>query len=218
MASKPQKTPRVGRPAVLAKDERESLILEAMERVVLEKGVRGASMAAIARSAGMSKRTLYAVYENRAALFGAWVRRRRSSAVRPLGPEAEGWPLEARLKALLRREAEDATVARRHILRAIIVEGDANPDLAEAFLREGPMTARAIIAGELERAIRAGELAIDDIDAAAQLLHDMVFASKLEALLDPSLPLPSAEETAARLDLAIAVFLDGVPRPGRRAG
>lgn len=215
MVSTPQMTPRVGRPTVLARDERESLILEAMEQVLLEKGVRGATMAAVARAAGMSKRTLYAVYENREALFEALFRRLRTSAVRPLGAEAEGWPLERRLKALLRREAADAASSGKTcILRAIIAEGDAQPSIAEALLREGPRTARAIVAQELARARRDGEIAIEDIDAAAGILLDMVHAPMLEALLAPELAEPSPEALEARLTLAIDIFLNGVPRPG----
>ncbi|MDP3524882.1 MAG: helix-turn-helix domain-containing protein, partial [Hoeflea sp.] len=60
-----------GRPRQLDTTEREAIIIDAAEQVILSQGLGGASMAAIAQEAGMSKRTLYEVFESRAALFAA---------------------------------------------------------------------------------------------------------------------------------------------------
>ncbi|QNQ89228.1 TetR family transcriptional regulator [Corynebacterium poyangense] len=49
-------------------DKVESSILASAKRLIIERGVQGTSMAAIARDAGISRPTLYARYENRDAI------------------------------------------------------------------------------------------------------------------------------------------------------
>lgn len=184
-----------------------------MERVVAEKGLRAASMEAIAAEAAMSKRTLYAIYENRDALFEAWVRRVRATVVRPLTPEERALPLTERLRRLLNSEAHGADAARRlMMLRAVIAEAPTSPELARAFLRAGPHAARAIVTEELERAIAAGEIRPLDSARAAHLLLDMVYAAKLERLVDPETAPPTETEAKERLNLALSVFLEGARR------
>ena len=195
---------------MLAPTERETLILDAMETVIVESGVRGATMAAIAAEAGMSKRTLYAVFEDRDAMFDAWVRRTRAFVVRPLKPEEAGLPLDERLKRLLCREAAASTLGlRMQVLRALIAESDANPALVTGFMREGPDAACAIIADELRRGVARGELTLDNVDAAARLLLDMAHAPSIDAMLDPKRASNQIMDADTRLDLAVDIFLNG---------
>ncbi len=203
---------RRGRPA-LDPEAREALILDALERVMAEDGLQGASMAAVARMAGMSKRTLYAVYGGRDALFEAWVARIRAALVRPLPDDLPGLPLEERLRLLLGREARAGASRRRVMaLRAVIAEAPRNPRLARAFRRAGPEAAHAIVAEELSRAAAAGELAIEDPAVAAKLLCDMAWPNLVELLLDPASAPPSPEALNTRVALAIRVFLHGAAR------
>jgi AcrR family transcriptional regulator len=204
---------RRGRPPRYAPGERERRILEAMERVVAAAGLAGASMDAIAREAGMSKRTVYGAFKNRDALFEAWVRRARASVVRPLAPAERELPLADRLERLLRREVEGGVAAARFtVLRAVVAEAERQPELARALLREGTDAARAIVRDELVRAAGAGEIAVDDPAAAAALLCDMVHPSPLDRLLDPERGPPSTAEAGARLARAVDIFLHGVRR------
>jgi AcrR family transcriptional regulator len=213
---------RRGRPPRYAPAERERRILDAMERVVAAAGLAGASMDAIAREAGMSKRTVYGVFKSRDALFDAWVRRARASVVRPLAPPERQLALADRLERLLRREVEGGVAAARFtVLRAVVAEAERQPELARALLREGADAARAIVRAELERAIAAGEITVEDPAAAAALLCDMVHPSPLDRLLDPDRGPPSRAEASARLALAVDTFLNGVRRgdgPSRTAG
>jgi AcrR family transcriptional regulator len=203
--------PRRGRPPRYAPDERERRILEAMERVVAAAGLAGASMDAVAREAGMSKRTVYGVFGSRDALFEAWVRRVRAALVRPLSASERTLPLRERLERLLRREIHAAVAIRRlTVLRALIAEGPRQPRLTRAFLREGPDRAREIVREELDHARARGEIAVDDTGAAAAILWEMACPSPLEPLLDPEHRLPTPAETGARLALAVGIFLKGV--------
>lgn len=206
---------RRGRPPRYAPGERERRILDAMERVVAAAGLAGASMDAIAREAGMSKRTVYGVFKSRDALFEAWVRRARAAVVRPLAPAERDLPLACRLERLLRRELEAGVAAARFtVLRAVVAEAERQPELARALVREGAEAARAIVRDELARAAAAGEIAVADPAAAAALLCDMVHPSPLDRLLDPERGPPSKAEAGARLDLAVDIFLHGVRRRG----
>lgn len=202
--------PRSGRPAQYTREEREALIFGALEQVVAKRGLQGASMAAIARAAGMSKRTLYAVFESRDALFEGWVRHTRASFMRPLEPQERELPVRDRLRRLLRRDAAaDESWAGLMVLRAVIAEAPRHPELARAFHREGPDAARGILAEELARAVERGEIVVGDVKAAAHMLMDMVHAQKLDCLIDPDCAPPSNEVMQARIEEAIRVFLDG---------
>ncbi len=204
---------RRGRPIQLSQQEREGLILDAMERVVAKSGLRRASMAAIARAAGMSKRTLYAVYGSRELMFDAWVRRKRSRHVRPLAPEETDLPIGERLRRIFQTNAcgERAEEADRGIvvLRAVIAEAARLPDVARTVLLSGAEAAHSIVALELERAVARGEIEIRDVDAAAQLLLDMVGLNPLRALLDPEACEAFTATAEARLDYAVETFLHG---------
>lgn len=204
---------RRGRPVQLSHKERESLILDAMERVVAKSGLQRASMSAIARAAGMSKRTLYAVYGSREVMFDAWVRRARSRHVRPLTPEEQDLPLDERLRRIFlvgtcgdQGEDADRGIV---VLRAVIAEAPRLPEVARTVLLSGAEAAHTIVALELERAVARGELAIGDLDAAAQLLLDMVGLNPLRALLDPQACEAFTATAEARLDYAVETFLHG---------
>lgn len=204
---------RRGRPVQLSHEAREQLILEAMEDVVAKSGLQRASMAAIARAAGMSKRTLYEVYGSREQMFDDWVRRKRARHVRPLASDEADLPIAERLRHVFRLDAcgRERDVMERGlvVLRAVIAEAPHMPDLARTVFLSGAEAAHAIVFNELDRAVARGELAIDDIDAAARLLVDMVGLNPLQALLDPAACEVLMESADERLAYAIDIFVKG---------
>ena len=66
--------PRAGRPPTLSHEQRQALILSAAERSFLEAGYGAATMEEIARRAGMSKKTLYQHFPDKASVFEAMIR------------------------------------------------------------------------------------------------------------------------------------------------
>lgn len=222
----PETTPRPaegrrprGRPPELSAAARETAILDATERLLVEQGLHGASMAAIAAAAGMSKRTVYVVFESRAALFEACIRRIRTNFIRVLEPDERDLPLRERLARLFVPPAADRDPKMPlAVLRAVIVEAPRHPDLGQAFLREGPHRGRAIVRDELARAVARGELAIDDPGLAARLLCDMVFECPIDRLIDPDQPAWTPADAERRLALAVTTFLDGLARPAAGSG
>ncbi|MCO6187745.1 TetR/AcrR family transcriptional regulator [Rhizobium sp. L1K21] len=202
---------RPGRPRQFELEQRADIILAAAERIVVEKGLAAASMEAIAREAGMSKRTLYELFDSRSALFAAIVRRLRDAVTHPLSQEEAKLSLEARLRLLLTpRSSKFYDPLPTMLLRAMVTEAERQPSLAAEFLREGIYKVHAMIRTELDRAVAQGEIRISDTEAAARLMADMAYDGVLEHLLTP---LPAHEQIEAfhrRLDLAIRVFLKGI--------
>lgn len=200
-----------GRPRQYDTAEREAMILDAAETVILRDGLGRASMSAIAREAGMSKRTLYGVFDNRSALFAAIVRRIRNAVTRPLSGGELDLPLENRLRLLLTpASGELPGHIPTAILRAVVAEAERQPDLAREFLREGPHALRAMIRAELDRSVARGEIAIADTAAAASLMADMAYDNLIDKLIAPRAGARLEEDFGRRLDLAIRVFLHGV--------
>lgn len=168
-------------------------------------------MSSIAVEAGMSKRTLYGVFDSRAALFAAIARRIRNTVTRRLDETERHFPLEQRLRLLLlpsvNKQPNSAPAA---ILRALVAEAGRQPDLAEEFLEEGPRALRNIIREELDQAVTRGEIRIADTAMAADLLASMVFGDPLTHLVDPNAGQIPPKERKRRLDKAIDVFLHGI--------
>ena len=199
-----------GRPKQLPPEEREALILDAMEHVLTTRGLEAASMAAIARQAGMSKRTLYQVFDSRAALFTACIRRIRLSFVRPLSDAETALPLRDRLGRILLPDMGLASSERPvAVLRAVVAEAQRYPELATAFLEEGPNAARAVIRQELERAISRGEIGAMDAALAARILCDMVYECPIDRMIATGNPARSRAEVERRFQLALGIFIRG---------
>ncbi|WP_420407188.1 TetR/AcrR family transcriptional regulator [Hoeflea sp.] len=207
-----------GRPRQLDPAEREAIIIDAAERIVLAQGLAGASMEAIAQEAGMSKRTLYDVFESRAALFASMIRRMRNRMTRPLIPGEQSLPIAERLRILLSPTDEKfSDLLPLAILRAVITEAERQPELAHEFLQEGPYALYEMVRKELDHSVASGELRISDTESAARLMTDMAHQSVFEHLVVYKPPCERKEEYDRRLALAIRVFLGGI-NEGEPAG
>jgi AcrR family transcriptional regulator len=194
-------------------EARRDLILDAVQAVFDAAGMSGVTMAAVARAAGMSKRTLYAMFDDRAALLEAYSGRHLSRIVVPLTPEEAAMPLDRRLRRLLAPRAATRSLALPFaILRTIIAEAHERPDMAARVFRSGLPRIRALIQEELDRAVDRGEARIPDTAAAAALLADMARPSPLDRLVDPDRPFDMAA-VEARFELGLDIFLRGIGFP-----
>lgn len=200
-----------GRPVQLNRDAREAIILDAAERVLTDRGPKHLSMAAIAREAGMSKRTLYDIFDSRQALVTGCIRRIRQSRFNPLSEEQKRQPLRERLKILLSPSADFVcSQLPAELLRIAVFEVRTQPELAQSFLHEGPNAVTGLIREEIDRAAERGEITVRDTQAAAVLLRDMVFDSLIEHLLDPACTARTSDAINAQVDFALDVFLNGI--------
>jgi AcrR family transcriptional regulator len=100
-------TPRRGRPRIgqqAGRAEAAAALLEAAEDVAAARGLEAATIAAIARRAGVAVGTLYNYFPDRDALFASLLRMRRNELVPRIQAVAEAashLPFERRLRAFL---------------------------------------------------------------------------------------------------------------------
>jgi TetR/AcrR family transcriptional regulator, mexJK operon transcriptional repressor len=111
----------------------EERLLDAAEAVFLEQGYERATIDAVAKAAGITRKTLYARYANKEEIFQAAVRRLLDAGVSYPRVEARG--REDKPRALLLRLAKDLielleTPQMVRIYRLIFAEGDQMPELA----------------------------------------------------------------------------------------
>lgn len=204
---------RRGRPVVLAPEERQKRIFDALEAVYRATGLEGASMDALASHAGMSKRTIYGLFPSRAALFQAYLEQYGGGFLRPVPIAARERPLAERLRLTLSPEmGRGGFGLPLEILRGLIADRSAAPEVAGAVLRRTCDVYRGILEEELRRGIARGEVEIGDVPSAAAMLFDMLRPWPMEVMLDPG-RMPDAATIAARQDLAIKVFLSGTAPP-----
>lgn len=167
-------------------------ILDAAVEIFAERGV-AAPIEAVARRAGVSKQTVYNHYRSKADLMRTLIDRRRGKITAVLCQPAAGRPEEtlgiyaaALLEALLTPSSLD-------ILRVAVSGSRDAPDIARALYEAGPKTARSKLSEFLAAEAKAGRLAIDNPDEAAELFLGMVSgARQLSALLGVAESLDSA--------------------------
>jgi AcrR family transcriptional regulator len=218
MGSIPVKRPRIGqcdpgrrgRPVTLSPEARREVIFAALEEVHAEAGLDGATMQAIARHAGMSKRTLYDVFSSRTALLRAYMDKVADQFIQPLPETETAMPISERLTRLMSRNARHQGYGLPlEILRTLMAQVPTCPEIGRDLVERLMRRDLRILTEELDRGVARAEIKLEDTGQAAALLLDMLRPWPLESLLDPA-RLASPEEFAARTRLAVRVFLNGV--------
>ncbi len=157
----------------------EGAILEVAWSAFLEHGLDGASMVAIARSAGVSRLTLYRRYPSKAALFDAAMQAhvqgldlpRRLAGDAPLADVLVDYGVQ-----LMTFLTSDQLIELQARLMGQI---RARPDLARAFFESGPGGARDDLADLLRTRGPEAGLAIDDPLEAAEALMGLWIGLKV---------------------------------------
>jgi AcrR family transcriptional regulator len=202
-----------GRPtAAMAEAKREAIVAAAAE-VFLEMGFGAASMDAIARTAGVSKATIYSHFTNKQALFGAIMQGRcgrmidtafSAADLAARGPEAA--------LTLIGRQFLDLllTPGSLPLYRLVLAEAPRFPELGQVFYRSGPDRVAGALAAYLEEQHRRGALKVDDPRLAAEQFFGMVLGHLHIKVLLAILPEPPGPEERARVvATAVATFMDG---------
>lgn len=198
-----------GRPSAREAEQLPERLLEAAQAVFLEQGYWRTTMDAIARAAGVTRKTLYARFAGKTEVLTAVVNRLLDAALpaqeagsRPRPPPTH----DARrvLVALARELATlSATPQVAGLNRLIFAEACQSPDLARLFL---DLHARATgnVGAALEALRDGGALPLlPRTDLAAVLFIEMVASlPRLRALLHAPLSRRETDElTAAAVDL-----------------
>ncbi len=144
-------------------------VIEGARQVFMADGYEGASVDDIARAAQVSKATLYAYIPDKRLLFmevaKAECQRQADAAIARMqmsGPASE--VLFEAASQMVRFFLSDFG---RQTYRIAVAESDRFPEIGQAFYASGPTIARNALKTYLTDRIAAGELAIDDLDLAA---------------------------------------------------
>jgi TetR/AcrR family transcriptional repressor of mexJK operon len=207
----PTRRPRHGgRPSRAAALELRDRILAVATDLFLTEGYGSTSIEAVAGRAGISKRTFYHRFDDKAALFAAVVHR-IIEQIRPPPevPLLEGATLQEilrRLAGLILRAALSAQAIALH--RLITAESVRFPNLARAVYDEGAQEATVLIGDLLARELRDPRLTVELRSfAAAQFLH-MVVAQPQRRIMGLGAAMTPGE-LDAWADETVNLFLHG---------
>ena len=209
-----QRRPRGGRPTRAAAAERDERLLEIATAMFMEQGFDATSMDRLAEAAAIGKATLYARYDDKAALFADVLRRRILQVYEPLEEEfaaSSAEDIEDTLRRvagrLLEKSLSPSAVALGRILSA---QGQNFPDLARLAVEEGFGRQQRIVEAVLRRFTNDTRYALDDLPLAADLFQGLVLgrATRLALYGFPSDP----AHLAHRTEVAVRLFVRGISR------
>ncbi|WP_025031062.1 TetR/AcrR family transcriptional regulator [Nitratireductor aquibiodomus] len=115
-----QQKPRPGRPRATSDPDQVQRLLDAAMTVFIEKGFGRATTTDVSRCAGMSKRDLYARFEDKTDLFKQVIRSRRHLVLDLPRPQGEDLPPLDALRRIFRLDLEDRAAAERDALMHLI--------------------------------------------------------------------------------------------------
>ncbi len=186
----------------------------------MEHGYELATMDDIAERAGTTKRTVYAHFENKEALFAAMVEHSAGMFLEYLGElDQSGSNYQAELERFANRFCELSTF--RHAVlfqRVIIAESKRFPGLARGVSTSIQGRALAMVARYLQELDRHGKLKVADPKIAAEQFLDITTGSirlaTLFGLIPPLARDPDPSEPdrthSKRIRRAVEVFLRGL--------
>ncbi|ANJ28040.1 TetR/AcrR family transcriptional regulator [Agromyces aureus] len=169
-----------------------ALIMAAAERVFLERGFPGTSVDDIAAEAGVSKRTVYNVFDDKEQLFRAILGGAIGTAERYAGDlaatTADAIDLEVALVDLARELAASVLGGRVVPLRRLLIgEASRFPEFAGEYYRRAPGRVITAVAAAFDALAARGLLRIDDAELAAEHFAFLAIGSSLDrALFDPT--------------------------------
>jgi AcrR family transcriptional regulator len=201
----------VGRPPAAAAGRVEGEILAHATAAFLRDGYAATSIESIARQARVAKRTLYARWDDKAALFRAVLERLMTRWIATDTPDpAASTGLEPTLLVLAERALAVAlTPEALSLHRLMIAESARFPELGAILHAAVGEAGISRIATLLEQFVAAGALpALDSRFAAEQFLHLVLRGPQIRAL---GLA-PAFDPEAVRLwtTQAVALFLRGI--------
>jgi AcrR family transcriptional regulator len=203
-------TTRRGRPTQAEATKLDLTVREAAVATFVELGYAGASMEAIARAAGITKRSLYARYADKRAVFAdviPWALARFTDEATL--EEVDGDDVEATLLMLGRAALSRATHPQNVRLKRIALnEAPLFPEFnvsAESMMWAGRQRA---VTDTLRRFDESGAIKVDDLELAAE--HFLAMVEAVPARMADFGVFRSKEQQERHLRYAVRLFLHGV--------
>jgi len=220
-ASAPVAAKRGGRPTRREAEECLKRILAIAQRHFLTRGYTETSLDAIAREAGVAKKTLYHHFGSKAGLFGEIVAHCRNSRI-------------AELNGIMLASEEPAHVLKQvalHLLdfltrpervklhKLVVLEVSRFPKLVRAVMydRRGALAGMEPIRCWFRDAVAAGKLEITDPDLAADQFVHLVLGGIRDRIILGVVHRPDAAQRERIADQAVKIFLAGTTKQGTDA-
>ncbi|HWA44034.1 MAG TPA: TetR/AcrR family transcriptional regulator [Hypericibacter adhaerens] len=183
------------------------------EKVFVEQGYGAASMDEIAQDAGMSKKTLYQLFDTKEALFAAVITDRMLALGEGAEQKAAAMPFKEAVVDYL-CEASRFILSPRHValLRVLIGEAWRAPGMVRAFDDACAGRGKSVLARWLTQEAAAGRLDLDDPRQAAGMLFGMVIGEPHHRMLIGEGRPPSRSAIETRVRKAVDIFLQGAQR------
>ncbi|PTW60469.1 TetR family transcriptional regulator [Breoghania corrubedonensis] len=184
-------------------------ILAAARDLFLTRGYGKTTTDDIAARCGISKRTLYRLYQSKIDLFAGIIETSRAQMFTLPDPGqilSATAALERMFRIDLSPEQETET---EEILKIVCTEAERCPELREVVRQHGAEVALAELSGWLADRHQAREIVIDDPQACAQILMDMVFGTLVKTMPEHA-SIPRGHARALHIRRCVAIFLKGV--------
>jgi len=196
---------------VRSDEETKRIVFDAARHAFAVDGYAATSTEELARSAGISTKTLYRLFPGKAALFEAMCADRLDRLLSTVDLQgSDEVDIEAGLRAALLACADlglDPEVVA--LQRMVLQESAAFPELAANFYKNGISRTVRALAGWLRVQVKRKRIAIDDADDVAGMLIGMVASAPQRAAVYGGMPLPSRKQIERRVQTCAALFLDG---------
>ncbi len=184
-------------------------VLDGARDVFMRDGFEGASVDDIARSAGVSKATLYNYFPDKRILF---MEVAKAECLRQEDATAKMMALSAPPREALRMAAERmirmfVSPFGKNVFRICVAEADRFPELGREFWESGPARVRSKMIAYFNQAMERGELDIEDCDLAADQFAELCKADLFPKLLLGLKDSFSDEEIARVADGAVNTWM-----------
>jgi TetR/AcrR family transcriptional regulator, mexJK operon transcriptional repressor len=203
--------PGAGRPTRDQAEARHRELLDTALDIFLDRGFEQTTMEGVAAAVGMTKRTVYARYPDKAALFIATVQRaiERLIVTDATLAALDTGDLEATLTAVARMRVAQVTRPEGLKLQRIInTESYRFPQIFTMSYQQGAGPVIAFLADLLRRHDTAGAVCVDRPEMAATVFMSMVISGPVRIIVSGN-PL-SKHEIDERIDFSVRLFLNGV--------
>jgi len=205
--------PGVGRPTRAQQEQRHEELLNVALDIFLERGFEQATMEEIAIQVGMSKRTVYARYEDKGTLFKAAVRRaiERYTVPREALEAVATDDLEETLAAIARlRIANVATPVATKLQRILSAQSYRFPELFHAAFEEGAGPTIGFLTDLFERFSKEGEINVTEPQRAATAFLSLAVGGPARIIVSGNKV--DDTEIEKHIRFAVGLFLLGVRR------
>ena len=205
--------PGVGRPTRAQQEQRHEELLNAALDIFLERGFEQTTMEEIATDVGMSKRTVYARYEDKGALFKAAVKRavERFTVPREALEAVATDDLEETLAAIARlRIANIARPVAIKLQRILTAQSYRFPELFNAAFEEGAGPTISFLSDLFVRYSAQGEINVTEPHRAATAFLSLAVGGPARIIVSGNKL--DDTEIEKHIRFAVDLFLVGIRR------